>query len=183
MTGDCTEANVCPVEGGFLSYQPSIPGNSVILAAYAAIIPIALVLGYRFRTLGFAVNLATGLCLEVLGFAGRLLLNGRRASQSFFSLYLLGTILGPSLIASAIFVVLPHVLLIYGAGVSPLRSGHAGLLFMALVVLSVVLEIVGVAFAVFGLDGEVVSSSPLSLFGNLKRNLKERKIFCKRLAD
>ncbi|PKS07504.1 hypothetical protein jhhlp_006108 [Lomentospora prolificans] len=167
MTGDCTDSNICPVEGGFISYQPSIPGNSVLLAGYAVTLPVAIVLGYRFHTLGFTVNLSTGVILEILGFAGRLLLNGRRESQAFFSLYLLGTILGPCLLASAIFTVLPHLLLIYGNDFSPLSSGHAGLVFIALVVLSIVLEIVGVAFSVFGLDGKVVVSSTRVLLAGL----------------
>lgn len=145
-----------PYEGERL-YQTSIAGNAVIIATFAALLPAVLVLGYRYHTVAFTITLTTGIILEILGFAGRLLLNSREGNQSFFTLYFLGTILGPSFIASAIFSILPHLILIYHNGISPLKSGHVGLVFVSLVLLNVLLEIVGAIFTVFGATEEIVS--------------------------
>lgn len=153
MTGDCT---ACPFQGSYLPYAPSLPGNAFLLAAFAALIPTSLFLGYRFPSLGFTLNFVTALCLEVLGFAGRLLLRNQGGSRTFFALYLLGSVLGTTALASALFVVLPHVLGVYeGKGV---RGARVAVGFMVLLVVIVVLEIVGVTFAVFGLDGVAVSA-------------------------
>ena len=151
MTG-CT---TCPFPEGYLPYSPSTAGNAFLLAAFAALVPASLFLGYRHPALGFTLNFVTGLCLEVLGFAGRLLLGKDRESETFFTLYLLGSVLGKTAFASAVFVVLPHVLGVYGA--NPRRGARVAVGFGGLFVVIVVLEIVGIAFAVFGIGGVVVS--------------------------
>lgn len=152
MTGDCA---TCPFPGSYLPYTPSLPGNAFLLAAFAALVPTSLFLGYRFPSLGFTLNFVTALCLEVLGFAGRLLLRKEAGSKTFFALYLLGSVLGTTAFASALFVVLPHVFGVYeGRGI---RGARVAVGSLGLLVVIVVLEIVGVAFAVFGLRGVVVS--------------------------
>lgn len=152
MTG-CT---TCPFPEGFLPYSPSTAGNAFLLAAFAALVPASLFLGYRHPALGFTLNFVTALCLEVLGFAGRLLLHGDGESKTFFTLYLLGSVLGTTAFASAVFAVLPHVLGVYSA--NSRRGARVAVGFGGLLVVIVVLEIVGIAFAVFGIGGAVVSS-------------------------
>ena len=158
MTG-CT---TCPFPEGHLPYSPSTPANAFLLAVLAVCVPAALYLGYRFPALGFTLNLVTALCLEVLGFAGRLFLAGDRRSETFFALYLLGSVLGETAFASAVFVALPHVLGVYC--VSPRRAARAAVVFGGLLVVIVVLEIVGIAAAVFGIGGVMVSFPGLSMF-------------------
>lgn len=166
MTGDCTD---CPFPGSYLPYSPSLPGNAFLLAAFAALIPTSLFLGYRFPSLGFTLNFVTALCLEVLGFVGRLLLRNEGGSRAFFALYLLGSVLGTTAFASALFVVLPHMLGVYeGRGV---RGARVAVGFMGLLVVIIVLEIAGVAFAVFGLGGVAVSTIQFVAISELGSNV------------
>ncbi|KAL2110933.1 hypothetical protein VUR80DRAFT_550 [Thermomyces stellatus] len=147
MTG-CT---TCPFPEGYLPYAPSTAGNAFLLAAFAALVPVSLFLGYRHPALGFTLNFVAALCLEVLGFAGRLLLGADRKSETFFALYLLGSVLGTTAFASAILVVLPHLLGLYGA--SARRGARVAVGSGVLLVMIGVLEVVGIAFAVFGIRG------------------------------
>lgn len=151
MTG-CT---TCPFPEGYLPYAPSTAGNAFLLAAFAALVPVSLFLGYRHPALGFTLNFVAALCLEVLGFAGRLLLGADRKSETFFALYLLGSVLGTTAFASAILVVLPHLLGLYGA--SARRGARVAVGSGVLLVMIGVLEVVGIAFAVFGIRGAAVS--------------------------
>ncbi|KAF3359378.1 Putative cutinase 1 [Verticillium dahliae VDG1] len=150
MAGDCT-TDTCPVSQGFLNYRPTRPGNAVFLAAFALLVPVTLALGYRFKTPIFASILTTGLLLEVLGFAGRLLLFDNVANKTYFALFLLGTVLGSTFIAASIFIILPHALSVYGARASSVQPKHIALVLSAVALVAAIVEIIGtvcVGFAV-----------------------------------
>ncbi|KAM0335870.1 hypothetical protein ACHAQA_000920 [Verticillium albo-atrum] len=150
MAGDCTPDS-CPVGRGFLDYRPTQPGNAVLLAAFALLVPVTLVLGYRYKTPVFASTLTTGLLLQVLGYAGRLLLYGNVANKTYFALFLLGTVLGSTFIAASIFIILPHAISVYGARASSIRPKHIGIVLSSVVFVAAIVEIIGtvcVAFAV-----------------------------------
>lgn len=157
MTGDCGDS--CPYPGGFTSYSPSVIGSAIFLVAFALLVPLALYQGFRFKTPLFASTLATGLLLEVLGFAGRLRLRNDTASGTSFSLWLIGAILGPTLIAAAICQILPHVIALYGLGIGFSRPRVAVLFLIFALALVIALEIAGVVSAVFGLGGVQVRIS------------------------
>ncbi|OAQ75446.1 RTA-like protein [Purpureocillium lilacinum] len=147
MAGDCGIS--CPVDGGYFSYSPSIAGNAILLALFSLLLPITLYMGYLFRTPFFSAVLATGLAFDVVGFAGRVLLHGDRASQTYFTLSMLGTVLGPTFTAAAIFVVLPHVLAVYGDHLSPCRPSFVEAGLCSLTCAALVIELVGVLFVVY----------------------------------
>ncbi|TDZ14335.1 Sphingoid long-chain base transporter RSB1 [Colletotrichum orbiculare MAFF 240422] len=164
MTGDCTR-QTCPFAGGFTNYSPSAVGSGVFLAAFALLVPLTLYQGYRFKTPLFASTLATGILLEVLGFAGRLRLRDNVASEASFALLLLGTVLGPTLMAAALCQVLPHIVALYGLGIGFTRPRVAGLVLVFALLLVVALEIAGVVAAVFGLGGVQTTTILLSGLG------------------
>src|SRR6187549_742861 len=155
MASDCS-VDACPAREAFLSYQPSLAGNGLMVAAWATLIPVTFVLGYQFKMPVFASTLATGFLLEVVGSVGRLLLQQNGANQTAFVLFLLGTVLGPILICTAIFLVLPHVILVYGEKACSIPPRYLGIFFSSLAVLAFVLGLVGVIFATFGIGGAQV---------------------------
>ncbi|KAK0386455.1 hypothetical protein NLU13_6291 [Sarocladium strictum] len=144
MAGEC--GSTCPVEGGWYSYNPSLAGNAVITAAFAFFVPATLFFGVRYQTPLLAATLTTGIALEVVGFVGRILLHGARDDRIFFLLNQLGTVVGPSVVASALFLTLPHVLTIYGIHLSPVKPLNVAFSFYVFVVITVVLQVVGVVF-------------------------------------
>jgi len=155
MAGDCT-TETCPVEGGYVSYKPSVGGNAFFLAAFATLVPVVVGLGLRFRTLAFSAVMVAGILLEVLGFLGRLLLKGNRARQEYFILYLIGTVVGPSLFAQGVFMILPRIIAIHGERTPKFRASHVLLVFSSLAGLVVVIEVAGVVSTVLGANRDSV---------------------------
>ncbi|KAF5570859.1 phospholipid-translocating ATPase [Fusarium phyllophilum] len=151
MAGDC--GTTCPASDGFYSYNPSVGGNTVLLVVFALLALAAIYFGIRSRTYLFSIALTTGLFLEVLGFVGRILLHSKRDSQSHFFLFLFGTVLGPSLISVAIFIILPHILGIYGEPLCPFRPLVAGLVFWGLAAVTVLFELIGIVFTAYESHG------------------------------
>ncbi|KAF4995582.1 hypothetical protein FGRMN_5035 [Fusarium graminum] len=147
MTSDC--GSTCPASDGFYSYSPSVGGNVVLLVVFALLALVALYFGARSRTYLFSLALTIGLFFEVLGFVGRVLLHSKPDSQGHFFLSLFGTVIGPSLTSIAIFIILPHILGIYGEPICPFKPLVAGLIFWGLGAFTIVLELVGIIFTAY----------------------------------
>ncbi|KAI6782016.1 Sphingoid long-chain base transporter-like protein [Emericellopsis cladophorae] len=152
MAGDC--GSVCPVAGGFYSARPNIGANGALVALFAALVPLCLFYGLRYRTIIFSGFLSTGCLLSALGFLGRLLLNSAPTSPGYFLLSLLGTVLGPVFIAVAAFEALPHILNVYGERISPVRPWVVAITLYAACLVVGLLELIGFCLAVFppGMD-------------------------------
>lgn len=145
--GDCTP-DTCPVTNGFFAAPPSLEGAAFLLAAFAALIPINLWIGARCKTTLYAVTLITGLLMEVMGYVGRLMLRNDLANKSYFVLFLLGTVMGPTFISAAIYLILPHILTVYGSDLSVIPEPiWLGYLFLAFDVFTLAFLAVGSAFA------------------------------------
>lgn len=161
MAADCGSS--CPVSGGFYSYRPSVAGNIVLLVVYALLVPCILYLGFRSRTtLLSTVLMMMGLALEILGFVGRVLLHHSTESPDYFTLSLLGTILGPSFVSAALFVAVPHLFIVHGEKLGPLnfRPVLAGLALYTLIAAAIGVEAVGVVFISYEFHGVTVSITP-----------------------
>lgn len=155
--GDCT-SSTCPVDNGFLSEPPSQAGAAILLAAFSVLIPINLWIGARCKTTTYSLILVTGLLVEVMGYVGRLLLRGNLASKTYYILFLLGTVMGPTFITAAVFTILPHVLAVYGGDVS-IAPKPVWLTYMFLFfdVFTIFFQALGSAFVAEGYDSTQVS--------------------------
>ncbi|KAI1390041.1 RTA1-domain-containing protein [Hypoxylon trugodes] len=138
---DCTSSHCSRV---FLTYEPSLAGGAVFLVLFAILIPVVLALGIKCKSSVFATAIATGLALEVLGYIGRVLLHNNPNEKSFFILFLVGTILGPTFICGAIFLVMPKIVAVYGEEFRSWRPVWYRLSFYALTAITFVLELAGI---------------------------------------
>lgn len=127
----------------FLTNEPSLVGNIIFIALFAVLIPLALGLGVKYRSSVFATTITTGLALEVVGYVGRFLLRDNPTGRTDFILFLVGTILGPAFICGAIFLVMPHIVTVYGDDFRSWRPVWYQLLLYALTAASIVLELAG----------------------------------------
>ncbi|KAG9250215.1 RTA1 like protein-domain-containing protein [Emericellopsis atlantica] len=152
MAGDC--GSVCPMADGFYSAKPNIGANGALVALFAALVPLCLFYGLRYRTIIFSGFLSTGSLLTALGFLGRLLLNSTPTSQGYFLLSLLGTVLGPVFITGAAFEALPHILNVYGERLSPIRPWIVAIALYTACLVVGLLELIGLCLAAFppGMD-------------------------------
>lgn len=142
MAGDCTPST-CPVEGGFLEYAPSLEGNAVVLAAYAALVPATLGLGYRHKTPTFSLLLTAGLLLQVVGFSARVIMHQNVAGIAYFAVSMAGTLLGSAFILSALLSVLPHIVRLYGSGITRASPKRVAALSAFLMSIAAALELTG----------------------------------------
>lgn len=154
---DCT-STTCPVDNGFLSNPPSLVGTVVLLVLFAALVPVNLWIGARCRTTTYSVTLVIGLVLEVMGYTGRLLLRFDLASKTYFLLFVLGTIMGPTFITAAIYTTLPHILTLYGSDVSSLQKPvWLSYFFLLFDLFALAFSALGSAFTAEGYDKLQVS--------------------------
>jgi len=146
----CT-TETCPVPDGFLRSPPLVAASIPFLAAFAILVPLNLFTGLRYRTVAFSGTLTLGLLLEVMGYAGRFLLESDVSNRRNFALYFLGTTTAPAFMAASIYLTLPHILVVYGKQVRlPWRPVHLGVGFLAIDTFTVALQAVGSAFAANG---------------------------------
>jgi hypothetical protein len=73
-TSSCT-VQTCPIECGQITFLPTLPGNATYCALLGLILLLQAVLGLRYKTWGFMAGMCSGLILEVIGYAGRVMLH------------------------------------------------------------------------------------------------------------
>jgi hypothetical protein len=71
---DCT-VGTCPLSCAQVEYLPTLAGNAVYAAAFGLLLIVQLGLGIKYKTWGFTVGMICGLLLEVVGYAGRIMLH------------------------------------------------------------------------------------------------------------
>lgn len=80
---DCT-VQICPLTYANLNYVPTFAGNLAYLIIFAILLAIQIVLGVRYKTWGFLVGMVCGLLLEIIGYAGRVLLHDDIFNFNYF---------------------------------------------------------------------------------------------------
>ncbi len=80
---NCT-LELCPLESSILQYQPSIPGNGVIIGAFALAMFIHIFQGFRWRSWDFMICMIIGCLDEIIGYVGRILLHSNPFSFNGF---------------------------------------------------------------------------------------------------
>lgn len=158
--GDCM-IRIFPVGDGFFSSPPSVVGSAVFLAAFAILIPINWWAGMHWNTPIYSLTIVAGLVFEVIGYIGRILLNLDTASVVGFVLYMLGTIMGPTFITSAVYQILPHIVVLYGKEFTLVsQPAYFGVFFMVLDLCTIAFQAAGVAVSISGATPDEVSITP-----------------------
>lgn len=73
-TVNCT-LETCPLSCAQVDYLPTLAGNALYAAAFGLLLIAQLGLGIKYKTWGFMVGMICGLLLEVVGYAGRIMLH------------------------------------------------------------------------------------------------------------
>lgn len=71
---------------GRVTYVPTLPGNALYAGIFGLLLISQILLGVRYRIWGFLGGMFGGLVLEVLGYAGRILLHSNPFSKPNFLL-------------------------------------------------------------------------------------------------
>ena len=71
---NCT-VGTCPLSCAPMEYLPTLAGNAVYAAVFGLLLIVQLGLGIMYKTWGFTICMICGLILEVVGYAGRIMLH------------------------------------------------------------------------------------------------------------
>ncbi|KAK4171299.1 RTA1 like protein-domain-containing protein [Triangularia setosa] len=146
-----------PGQAVYLSYKVPPAGNAVMLAAFAALIPLSIFTGIRYKTPLYASLLTAALIVEVVGHVGRIFLSTQSASPAYFAVYMLGTHWGATFVGSAIYLILPHVTALYGEEFRLVSNAlYFNIFFLVMDIFSLVFQSVGIIYAVGASPGSQV---------------------------
>ncbi|KAF9696515.1 hypothetical protein EKO04_005719 [Ascochyta lentis] len=147
----CTEVTPqCPAIATTYGYYPILGVNAFFLALFGLCCLASLIIGVWTKTWTYTVALGIGTLLETGGYAGRILMNGNPWSDSGFRLQIVCLVLGPSLVAAAIYLTLKHFVMYCGPQYSPLKPRLYPWVFIGCDIGSIVLQACGGGVAASG---------------------------------
>lgn len=143
----CTYAT-CPVElYGQIAYRPSLGGNAFCAAVFGIALIIQLGLGIRYRTWGFLFATVSGSVLEIIGYAGRIMLWQNDYDFNNFVIYLVCLTIGPAFYSAAIYLCLARIIAVVGRDRSKFSPKAITQFFIVCDIISLVLQAAGGALA------------------------------------
>ncbi|SPQ26629.1 e2d7299f-e01d-4daa-b569-f300a80f5705 [Thermothielavioides terrestris] len=144
---DCS-GEVCAVPPGALPYGAAPAGNALMLAAFAALTLPVIYAGLRYKTVFHSVFLLAALLAGVVGHVGKVFLTANPASRASSAVYLVGTHWAAVLVGSAVNLVLPHVMVIYGQPFQLVSDPvYLNIAFFILDIFTLAFQSVGIGFA------------------------------------
>lgn len=102
---NCTLA-LCPVEWSVYQYRPSLPASIAFIAMFGLAMLVHIYLGIRWRSWFFMSFMLMGCLMEIVGYAGRIILRGNPFSFGGFMLQIVFITIGPVFYTAAIYVTL-----------------------------------------------------------------------------
>nr|QCC62997.1 hypothetical protein [Phoma sp.] len=145
-TERCTLDTCCLAQSSFL-YRPSWGGNLFFIIYFAILCLPQLWLGIRYRQTGFAIGMLIGLVLEVVGYAGRVMLHTDPFNGNAFLIYLICLTIGPVFITASIYLSIARIITLYGRELSYFKPRTIAMAFMTSDFISLVLQAAGGAIA------------------------------------
>lgn len=139
----CTLATCSVKEYGQIQYVPTLPGNAAYLGIFSVLLIAQSYLGIRHKTWGVFLCILAGMILEVVGYAGRIMLHNNIFDMNNFIIYLIGLTIGPAFVTAGIYLCLSRIITIYSVGLSVLKPKWITLIFVGCDIVSLVLQAAG----------------------------------------
>ncbi|KAK8096561.1 uncharacterized protein PG998_004778 [Apiospora kogelbergensis] len=108
-TSECTPQTCC-LKMGYMDYLPTLPGNIVYAALFAAILFPNFFWTIRSRTWSFGVWMTLGLLGEIVGYIGRVMLHNNIFSFNGFLIYLVPLTIAPAFITASMYLCLARII-------------------------------------------------------------------------
>ncbi|KOS18243.1 Sphingoid long-chain base transporter RSB1 [Escovopsis weberi] len=177
---NCT-LHICPVEWSVYKYRPSVPANAVFLALFSAALLVHVAIGWRWRSWGFMGFMVAGCLLEVVGYAGRILLHANPWSFGAFMTQIVLITCGPVFYTAAIYVTLSNIIQHLGEHISRIKPQLFYYIFIPADIVCLVLQAAGGAISVVS-SGASQNGIDIALAG-LGLQVASLVIFSALLAD
>ncbi|KAH8886294.1 RTA1-domain-containing protein [Thozetella sp. PMI_491] len=146
----CSTVDACPLDLAYLHYLPNLGGNVFYAAVFGMLAVLQLFFGYCHRTWGFTLCFVFGLVLEVIGYAGRVVMRNNPFDLNNFVLYLVPLTIGPAFMSAGIYLCLARIVVLYsseGIEISRIKPRTYSVIFVACDFISLVLQAAGGALA------------------------------------
>ncbi|KAL2270085.1 hypothetical protein VTJ83DRAFT_2269 [Remersonia thermophila] len=142
----------CPLEVNghqvaYMGYVPSLGGNVFFAIVFGIALLFQLYLGFRNRTWGYLIGMGGGLILEVIGYAGRVVLRDHMFEDTYFIMSLVCLTIGPAFLAAAIYLSLSRMVIIYAPERSLIRPQIYTYIFITGDLIALLLQAAGGAVA------------------------------------
>lgn len=118
-----------------------------MIAAFSILIPPAIYLGHRYKTGLYTGVLVTGLLGEIIGYAGRIMLNSNPFTKNAFLIYLICLTLAPVFMTAAIYLTFSRFVVLYGENISFVRPRSYTFIFTGFDIAALVVQAAGGAIA------------------------------------
>lgn len=96
----------CDPRYSVYQYRPSLAANGIFIALYSIALIIHVLIGLKYRTWFFMTVIACGCISEIVGYAGRILLDQNPFSFAAFLMQIICITFGPTWFTAAIYVTL-----------------------------------------------------------------------------
>ncbi|KAF9776885.1 hypothetical protein IL306_004855 [Fusarium sp. DS 682] len=133
----------CPIELTTYGYRPNLGGNGFLAVIFGIAFFANIFLGIRFRIRAYAVVLSLGCLAQVLGYIGRVGMYFQPFSAIPFQAQICCLIIGPAFNSAAIYLMLKHVVALFGPQWSILKPKLYTIIFITADVVSLVLQAAG----------------------------------------
>ncbi|KAL6720042.1 phospholipid-translocating ATPase rsb1 [Lecanora helva] len=149
---DSCTLQTCCYEQGYVEYPPVLGGNAAYLAIFAILLCFQTGIGLFYRTWGFWIGMVCGLILEIIGYAGRIMLRTSPFDLNTFLLYFIPLGLGPAFLTASIYLTLGRIVVIYGEQFSRFLPRTYTVVFVSCDILSLCIQAVGGALTASASD-------------------------------
>lgn len=146
---NCT-LDICPVEWSVFQYQPSIAANATFIAVFGTLMIVHLILGAWYRTWGYMACMAAGCILQIIGYAGRIMLHDNPFDFGPFLIQIICITIAPVFYCAAIYVLLSKFIVVTDASVSRFNPKLFYWLFIPADITCLVLQATGGALSATG---------------------------------
>jgi len=140
---ECTYATCSVQEYGQIEYIPTFAGNMTYGGIFLFVLMLQVFFGVKYKTWGFMAGMICGLILEIVGYAGRILLHDNVFERDYFIIYLVGLTIGPAFLSASIYLCLGRIITVFGTGLSLLKPKLITWLFVSCDLVSLILQSVG----------------------------------------
>ncbi|CAM1506038.1 Fc.00g056790.m01.CDS01 [Cosmosporella sp. VM-42] len=145
----CTQiSSECPIKYTVYGYRPNAFVNGIFAIFFAISFGVHIWLGVRYRIKSYTIALTLGCFAQVLGYLGRLGLYFQPFGVIPFQVQVCCLIIAPAFNSAAVYLMLKHIVQLFGPQWSILRPKQYTAIFITADVISLVLQATGGGLAV-----------------------------------
>ncbi len=114
MLQECT-IDTCPIDSSYYFYRVSLAANATFIALFSAsLLGFLLTFAFTRRATAFHVAVGSGVILEIIGYAGRIMSWKNQWEENGFLMQIVCLTIAPAFIAGGIYLCLRRIVYAFG---------------------------------------------------------------------